>query len=88
MNLKQAKDFLARANAKCEIEFGGVVPEDDNVILSQVYNNNKLDYHLPSHRAFLILSQNIETGSKKLYDCTHKYKGMIGGMRKFLKKKL
>lgn len=71
-----------------KIEFGGVVPEDDNIILTQVYNNNKLDYHLPSHRAFLILSQNIETGSKKLYDCTHKYKGMIGGMRKFLKKKL
>lgn len=71
-----------------KIEFGGVIPEDDNVILNQVYNNNKLDYHLPSHKAFFILSQNIETGSKKLYDCTYKYKGVIGGMRKFFKKKL
>lgn len=71
-----------------KIEFGGVIPEDDNVILNQIHNSNKLDYHLPSHKAFLILSQNIETGSKKLYDCTYKYKGVLGGMRKFFKKKL
>lgn len=71
-----------------KIEFGGVVPEDDNVVASQIHNCNKLDYKLPSHKAFLILSDNIETGSKKLYDCTYKYKGVIGGMRKFFKRKI
>ncbi|MFQ6724321.1 MAG: septum site-determining protein MinD [Clostridia bacterium] len=71
-----------------KIEFGGVIPEDDNVVISQVRNSNRLDYKLPSHKAFLVLSENIETGSKKLYDCTYKYKGVIGGMRKFFKKKL
>ncbi len=69
-------------------EFGGVIPEDDNIIVSQVNNNNRLDFKLPSHKAFLILSENIETGSKKLYDCTYKYKGVFGGMRKFFKRKV
>ena len=71
-----------------KIEFGGVIPEDDFVTVSQIKNSNKLDFKLPSHKAFLILSDNIETGSKKLYDCTYKYKGVIGSMRKFFKKKL
>lgn len=70
------------------IEFGGVIPEDDFVTIGQIKNSNRLDYKLPSHKAFLILSDNIETGSKKLYDCTYKYKGVIGSMRKFFKKKL
>ncbi len=71
-----------------KVEFGGVVPEDDCVIIGQVQNSNRLDFKLPSHRAFAILSDNIETGSKKLYDCTHRYKGVIGGMRKFFKKRI
>lgn len=71
-----------------KIEFGGVIPEDDFVTIGQVKNNNRLDYKLPSQKAFLILSDNIETGSKKLYDCTYKYKGMVGGMRKFFKRKI
>ena len=71
-----------------KIEFGGVIPEDDNIIVSQVNNSNRLDFKLPSHKAFLVLSDNIETGGKKLYDCTCKYKGMIGGMRKFFKRKV
>lgn len=71
-----------------KIEFGGVIPEDDNVCIGQIHNSNRLDFHLPSHKAFLILSDNIETGSKKLYDCTYKYKGLIGSMRKFFKRKI
>ena len=71
-----------------KIEFGGVVPEDDFITIGQVHDSNRLDNKFPSHKAFAILSDNIETGSKKLYDCTYKYKGVIGGMRKFFKKKL
>lgn len=71
-----------------KIEFGGVIPEDDNVIIGQINNTNRLNNKLPSHRAFAILSENIETGSKKLYDCTYKYKGVIGSMRKFFKRKI
>ena len=71
-----------------KIEFGGVIPEDDFICVGQIRNSNRFDSKIASHRAFAILSDNIETGSKKLYDCTCKYKGVIGGMRKFFKKKL
>ncbi len=69
-----------------KIEFGGVIPEDDFVGMGQ--EATRINYKLPSHRAFLILSDNIETGSKKLFDCTCKYKGVIGSMRKFFKRKI
>lgn len=70
------------------IEFGGVIPEDDYICIGQIKDSNRLDYKLPSNRAFLILSDNIETGSKKLFDCTYKYKGVIGSVRKFFKRKM
>ncbi len=70
------------------VEFGGVIPEDDFITIGQTANTNRLNYKLPSHRAFLLLSDNVETGSKKLFDCTYRYKGVIGGMRKFFKRKI
>lgn len=67
-----------------KIEFGGVIPEDDNVITTTSENikNNKIALN----RAFEILANNIVTGEKKLFDCTYKYKGLIGGIKKFLKR--
>lgn len=70
------------------VEFGGVVPEDDFIMIGQASSSNRLNYKLPSHRAFLLLSDNIETGSKKLFDCTYRYKGVLGGVRKFFKRKI
>ncbi len=66
------------------IEFGGVIPEDDNVITntSETIKNNKVAVN----RAFDILSNNIITGEKKLFDCTYKYKGFIGSIKKMLKR--
>ncbi|MBO5909960.1 MAG: septum site-determining protein MinD [Clostridia bacterium] len=71
-----------------KVEFGGVIPEDDNIIIGQISNSNRLNNKLPSQRAFAIFADNIETGSKKLYDCTYKYKGVVGSMRKFFKRKI
>ena len=66
------------------IEFGGVIPEDDKVITSTSENikNNKIALN----RAFEILSNNIITGEKKLFDCTYKYRGIIGSIKKLLKR--
>ncbi|MBE7076855.1 MAG: septum site-determining protein MinD [Clostridiales bacterium] len=66
------------------IEFGGVIPEDDNVITttSNTITNNKIALN----RAFDILADNIVNNSKKLFDCTYKYKGILGGIKKFLKR--
>lgn len=66
------------------IEFGGVIPEDDNVITntSETITNNKVAVN----RAFDILTDNIITGEKKLFDCTYKYKGFFGSIKKMLKR--
>lgn len=66
------------------IEFGGVIPEDDFVITlsSDKIKNNKIALN----RAFEILCENVVTGSKKLFDCTFKYKGLFGAIKKMLKR--
>ena len=66
------------------IEFGGVIPEDDCVITttSDTIKNNKIALN----RAFEILTHNIITGEKKLFDCTYKYKGLIGTIKKLIKR--
>ncbi len=66
------------------IEFGGVIPEDDNVInsSSDKIKNSKISLN----RAFDILANNIITGEKKLFDCTYKYRGFFGNIKKILKR--
>lgn len=66
------------------VEFGGVIPEDDTIIssTSQTIKNKKIAVN----RAFEILSDNILDGTKKLFDCTFKYKGLFGTMKKILRK--
>lgn len=69
------------------VEFGGVIPEDDNIALFGAGGKVYVNYNCPSFRAISILSENILTGSKKLYDCTYKYKGILGSVRRLLKRK-
>ncbi len=66
------------------IEFGGVIPEDDKVIIntSETASNTKI----PLNRAFALLAENVHTGSKKLFDCTYKYRGFLGSIKKLLKR--
>lgn len=66
------------------IEFGGVIPEDDSVITNTSANikNKKVTIN----RAFDILANNIVTGEKKLFDCTYKYRGFWGHIKKLIKR--
>lgn len=68
------------------IEFGGVIPEDDNAITntSDKIKNNKIALN----RAFDILTENILTGKKKLFDCTFKYRGLLGSIKRILKRSI
>lgn len=65
------------------IEFGGVIPEDDKVILAS--SDNVKNFKIAVNRAFDILADNVITGSKKLFDCTYKYRGFLGSIKKMLK---
>ena len=71
-----------------KLEFAGVVPEDDSITLASNFSKVKIDYNFACFRAMAVLCENIETGSKKLFDCTHKYKGFLGSVRKLLKRKV
>lgn len=66
------------------IEFGGVIPEDDHVFSSSSESSGNLK--VPFNRAFQILAENIHTGSKKMFDCTYKYRGFIGAIKKMIKR--
>lgn len=69
------------------LEFAGVIPEDDTITLSSNQSKVKINYSYPCFRAVRVLAENLVTNSKKLFDCTYKYKGFLGGVRKLLKRK-
>lgn len=66
------------------IDFGAVIPEDDNVITTT--SNSIKNSKVAVNRAFDIMADNILTGSKKLFDCTYKYKGFIGSIKRLIKR--
>lgn len=64
----------------------GIIPDDDDISsLSSIgaFTNNNL-----SGRAFTLLAENVHNGSRKLYDYTMKYRGLWGGIKRSLKRKV
>lgn len=64
----------------------GVIPEDDAIgsscsLGSKVQSNE-------SARAFTLLSENIHNGSKKIFDCTYKYRGLMGYFKRNIKRRV
>lgn len=56
----------------------GVVPENDDVNCNlELYANRK---------AFDILAKNLTTGASEIYDCTSKYKGLFGRLKRKFKR--
>ena len=66
------------------IEFGGVIPEDDNIITAD--SDNIRNKKIAVNRAFEILADNIIKNEKKLFDCTYKYRGFLGSIKKLIKR--
>jgi septum site-determining protein MinD len=64
----------------------GVVPEDDDI--STLSSIGGFSGSLTSGRAFTLMAENLHTGSKKVYDCTYRYRGLIGTLRRNLKRKV
>ncbi|MBQ3494595.1 MAG: septum site-determining protein MinD [Clostridia bacterium] len=63
----------------------GVIPEDDEITaLSSI--GGLLGGGL--NRAWALLAENLHNGSKKVYDCTSKYRGLFGGLRRNIKRRL
>ena len=57
----------------------GVIPEEYSIYSGEVSS---------LHPAFKTLGNNLLTGKRKLYDATHKYTGLVGGIRRILRRSL
>ena len=62
----------------------GVIPEDDSV--GKMSTDGRILTDSESARAFTLLSENIHNGCKKIYDCTYKYRGLMGYLKRSIKK--
>ena len=62
----------------------GVIPEDDAIGSSCSVGGRVQS--VESARAFTLLSENIHNGSKKIFDCTYKYRGLMGYLKRNIKK--
>lgn len=62
----------------------GVIPEDDKV--SKMSSEGRIMTDGESVRAFTLLSENVHNGCKKIYDCTYKYRGLMGYFKRNIKK--
>lgn len=63
----------------------GVVPEDDNVAI-QLYNGRTKDVDSASYKSVQMIAKNIVYGDNSVFDCTKKYKGIVGSIRKKIKR--
>jgi len=65
----------------------GVVPDDDCVAI-QMYKGGVLNKESEAYISINMIAENIVSGENKIFDCTKKYKGLIGGIRKKLKSRV
>ncbi len=64
----------------------GVIPEDDAISSSCSVGGYMKS--VESARAFTLLCENIHNGSKKIFDCTYKYRGLFGYLKRNIKKRV
>jgi len=64
----------------------GVIPEDDEI--SSSCSVGEIVKSGESIRAFTLLTENLHEGTKKIFDCTYKYRGLVGYVRRQLKRKV
>lgn len=64
----------------------GVIPEDDEI--SRSCSVGGFLNSQESARSFAFLCENIHNGSKKIYDCTYKYRGLVGYLKRSIKKRV
>lgn len=69
-----------------KISILGVIPDDDDI--STLSSIGGFSGSMSSGRAFTLLAENLHAGTKKVFDCTNKYRGFFGNLRRNLKRKV
>lgn len=65
----------------------GVVPESDDVSI-EMYKGCRMDINLDIYQSLMMIAENLISGKNTLFDCTKKYKGLIGGLRKRIRRRV
>ena len=68
-------------------EVVGVMPDDDSIAV-QLYKGGQINALSPAQKSIEMIALNLIHGRNDLYDCTRKYKGLVGGIRKRMKRLL
>ena len=72
------KDFL-------NIDLLGVIPDDDGVNLS-LNTGTQINKSSMAYQSFMMVARNIHLGERNIFDYTKKYRGIIGNIRKKIRK--
>ena len=70
-----------------KVKLIGAIPEDDEISTLSIVGetiNEKSD----CYRAFKLLTDNINSGTNLIFDCTYKYSGFWGNIRRSLRKRV
>lgn len=65
----------------------GTIPDDDEVP-RQIYWGGKMNEDSGFGRSIYMTGKNIISGENKLYDCTLRYKGLLGSVRRKLRRRV
>ena len=65
----------------------GILPDDDNVVFQLNYSGT-LNKESDIYKSFAMIADNIVNDKEVLFDCTKKYKGLLGGIKKSLRRVL
>lgn len=68
-----------------DCELLGVVPDDD-VISTQLLTGGGVSVNSPAYKSFYMITNKLHNGIDMVYDCTKKYKGVVGHIRKNLRR--
>ncbi len=66
-------------SALLKVSLIGVIPEDDGIVIGKGESGD-------AKRAFKILADNVRLNKRKIFDCTARYVGFSGSIRRKLKK--
>ena len=80
LDIKTIKEYLS-------INLLGVLPDDDNIALQLNYSGT-LNRDSDVYKSFSLIANNIHNSKNDIFDCTKKYKGFLGGIKKSLRRAL
>ena len=70
-----------------KVDLLGVVPDDD-IISCQLLSGGNIDPSSEAYVAFDMIANSLHGGVRKIYDCTKRYRGFVGSIRRSLRRRV